>query len=298
MSKLPNLKHLQYLLALHKHQHFHRAAHACFVSQSTLSSAIIKLEEQFNCQLIERDNKAFIFTAHGNAIVEMARKILVSTHEMVDFAEQQGNAVAGTIRLGCIPTIAPYLLPDFVTSCQKNFPDLSLFLREDTTALLMTLLATGEVDMVILALPIAQHGFKSVVVGQDAFYMAGSAELLNLYSSAADYSQLPKQSIFLLSQEHCLTEHALSACKLADPSRINQFSASSITTLIQMTVSQNGFTFIPEMAIKKGVGINEGLVVDKMPQAMYREIGMLWRSTSMRQQTYLKLAAIVESLLR
>ena len=116
MAKLPNLKHLQYLLALYEQQNFHRAADACFVSQSTLSSAIIKLEELLGCQLIERDNKAFIFTTQGKEIVAMARAILVSTHEMVNFAEQQGDANSGTVRVGCIPTIAPYLLADIVTS--------------------------------------------------------------------------------------------------------------------------------------------------------------------------------------
>ena len=297
MNQLPNLKHLQYLLALHEHQHFHRAADACFVSQSTLSSAILKLEEQLGCQLVERDNKSFIFTAQGEILVEMARSILLSTKEFMSFARYQGDATKGELRLGSIPTVAPYLLPDLVQSCQHKLPELSLFLKEDTTENLMVALSNGEIDMALLALPVAPHNFKSKVVGRDAFYLAASEKLVDLYHQDNSYSNLPEQSIFLLSNEHCLTEHAVSACQLADPSRINHFSASSITTLVQMTAYHHGFTYLPEMAVNKGVGKAEGLMIERMPESMYREIGILWRPTSHRQVTYLKIAALIEDLI-
>ena len=298
MSQLPNLKHLQYLLALHEHQHFHRAAEACFVSQSTLSSAILKLEEQLECQLVERDNKSFIFTAHGETLVEMARNILLATGEFMSYAKFQGDATKGELRLGSIPTIAPYLMPDLVQRCQESLPDLSLYLKEDTTENLMGALANGEIDVALLALPVASHNFKSRVVGRDAFYMAASEKLVDLYHQDHSYARLPEQSIFLLSNEHCLTEHAVSACQLADPSRINHFSASSITTLVQMTAYHHGFTYLPAMAVNKGVGETEGLVVERMPESMYREIGLLWRPTSHRQVTYLKIASLIETLMK
>jgi len=297
VKNLPNLKHLQYLLALHEHQHFHRAAQACFVSQSTLSSAILKLEEQLNCQLVERDNKSFIFTTQGEALVEMAREIILATGEFMAFAHFQGDPEKGELRLGSIPTIAPYLLPDLVQSCQQELPELSLFLKEDTTENLMSALANGDIDIALLALPVSPHNFKSKIVGRDAFFMAGDKQLVELYHQDHSYDNLPEQSIFLLSNEHCLTEHAVSACQLADASRINHFSASSITTLVQMTAYHHGFTYLPEMAVKKGVGMNEGLVVERMPDSMYREIGILWRSTSHRQTTFLKIAALIDKLL-
>ena len=294
---LPNLKHLKYLLALHKHQNFNRAADACYVSQSTLSSAIIKLEEQLNCQLIERDHKAFIFTPQGEVVVEMAQKLLVSAQELLDYGKQQGNPKTGSVRIGCIPTIAPYLLTDLVKKCQQLLPELALYLREDSTDNLMAMLANGEIDTAILALPVAAHNFRSKVVGRDAFYIAGDAELVSLYAKDMDYQQLPEQSIFLLTHEHCLTEHAVSACQLADASRINHFSASSLTTLVQMTAYHQGFTFLPEMAVKKSLGVAEGLTIRPLSPDVYREIGLLWRPTSLRQQTFLSLATILEQLL-
>lgn len=294
---LPNLKHLYYLLALHQHQHFNKAAQACFVSQSTLSSAILKLEEQLNCQLVERDHKAFIFTAQGNKVVEMARLLLVSANELVSYANQQGDPASGSIRIGCIHTIAPYLLTDVVKACQKTMPDLLLYLTENTTENLMRMLANGEIDTVILALPVVNHGFRCKVLGKDAFNIAGDKQLISRFKEHQDYRQLPIESIFLLSNEHCLTEHSVSACQLADASRINPFSASSLATLVQMTAFHHGITFLPDMAVNKGLGQAEGLVIEKLSENMYREIAIMWRSTSMRQQTFIKLAEIISPLL-
>jgi LysR family hydrogen peroxide-inducible transcriptional activator len=295
---LPNLKHLRYLVALHQEQNFHRAAGACFVSQSTLSSAILKLEEQLNCQLIERDNKSFLFTAEGLEVVGRSRQLLVSANELVSFATQQGNELSGKVRIGCIPTIAPFLLTDFVRACQKKLPKLTVFLREDTTENLLKMLSNGEIDILLLALPIEVNSFHCRVVGKDRFFAAGKESLINDFQQTGSYQHFPEQSIFLLSSEHCLTEHAVSACKLADKSRINSFSASSLTTLVQMTAFHQGFTFLPEMAVKKGLGVAEQLEIIKLDKMYHREIGMVWRKTSMRNALYNQLSTIVESLLK
>ncbi len=298
--QLPNIKHLQYLVSLYQHQNFHRAAEASFISQSTLSSAIIKLEEQLGCQVIERDHKSFVFTPHGEDIVAKARQIIVSTSELMDFSQRQGQALAGNLRLGSIPTIAPYLLTDLVHACQASLPDLSLFLREDTTENLMIQLANGDIDIALLALPVPNNQFQSKLVGKDAFYIAGEKQLIDkfkLVNQASGYKNLPQQSIFLLSQEHCLAEHAVSACNLADTTRINPFYASSLATLVQMTAFHHGVTFLPEMAVNKGIGEQEGLSIEKMPDNMYREIGLMWRPTSMRQPLYRKVCEIVSSLI-
>ena len=293
---LPNLKHLQYFISLYEHQHFNRAAQACFVSQSTLSSAIVKLEEQLGCQLIERDHKAFIFTPQGEEVVKMARKLIVDSTEMVDYATQQGDPTKGKVRIGCIPTIAPYLLADLVNACQNELPNLSLYLYEDTTENLLLKLANGEIDTALLAFPIEKHSFQSKVVGKDTFYIAGKKALVDDFKVNFMPENLPEHSIFLLSEEHCLSEHAVSACHLSDKSRINHFNASSIATLVQMTAFHQGVTFLPEMAVKKGVGKVEGLTIKPFSDKTYREIGMLWRPTSLRWQTYSKLAELLERL--
>lgn len=296
---LPNLKHFRYLIALHKHQHFNKAALACFVSQSTLSSAILKLEEQLECQLIERDHKNFIFTFAGEKVVEMARQLLFSANELVDYAKQKGAKNSGSIRVGCIPTIAPFLLTDLVQKCQLQLPDLALYLSEDTTENLILQLSQGDIDLAILAFPLAQieqYNFKQKLLGKDAFYIAGDRALVKDFQQNKSYDKLPKQSVFLLNKEHCLTEHAISACQLADATKINDFSASSLATLVQMTAFHHGITFLPAMAVHKGLGNAEKLVIERMQDEVYRDIGMLWRATSMRQQVFMQLGEIVQSL--
>jgi len=296
-NKLPNLKHLSYLLALDKHQHFNNAAQACFVSQSTLSSAILKLEEQLSCQLLERDHKSFVFTCHGKQVVALAQQLLLSANELVDFAKQQSAYDVGSIRLGCIPTIAPFLLTDLVQVCQHKLPKLELYLREDTTENLMLQLEQGEIDCAILAFPINKHNFSMKTLGKDSFYIAGDERLINKFKHSSRYEVLPERSIFLLNKEHCLTEHAVSACQLADVSRINSFSASSLATLVQMTAFHHGVTFLPKMAVDKGIGQPENLTIEPIDGDVYRDIGMIWRKTSMREQTFKALGALINHLL-
>jgi LysR family hydrogen peroxide-inducible transcriptional activator len=294
---LPNLKHLRYLVALHHHRHFHRAADACYISQSTLSSAILKLEEQLSCQLIERDHKAFIFTPQGEAVVKMAQEILNSANDLVHFAKAQGVSDKGSLTIGCIPTIAPFLLQDLAKSSMKTLPNLSLYFVEDTTDNLLIQLQQGTIDIALLALPVSGHQFKSKLLGKDAFYIAGNQHLVERFKTTLDYQALPAESVFLLAQDHCLTEHAISACRLTDHSRIHPFSASSLSTLVQMTALHQGFTFLPEMAVNKGVGLVEALTIEKLNDDIYRQIGMLWRPTSMRQQTYMMVGEVISKLL-
>ena len=295
---LPNLKHLSYLIALHQHQNFHRAAKASFISQSTLSSAILKLEEQLSCQLLERDHKTFSFTATGEQVVEKAQQLIVQAKELTEFAQFEGKVGCGSITIGCIPTVAPYLLTDVSKGCQQAMPDLNMFFIEDTTENLLLKLAQGDIDVALLALPVDGHSFRTKVLGKDPFYIAGEPHLVDHFLSTQDYQQVPESSVFLLSKEHCLTEHALSACQLGDQSRIHQFSSSSLATLIEMTAFHKGFTFLPKMAVKSGVGSAQGLSIKPLPDDMYREIGMLWRDTSLRQSTFLKLGEVVSECLQ
>lgn len=296
-NKQPNLKHLSYLLALDKHQHFNKAAESCFISQSTLSSAILKLEQQLSCQLLEREHKRFIFTHHGKQVVALAQKLLLHANEFMVFSQQQDCDNSGSINLGCIPTVAPFLLTDLVQACQEHLPNLELYLREDTTENLLLQLEQGEIDCAILAFPIPKNGFCSKILGRDDFYIAGDKTLVNRFQASLDYQSLPEKSVFLLNKEHCLTDHAVSACKLADASLINSFSASSLATLVQMTAFHYGITFLPNMAVNKGVGKLEGLLIKPMKGEVYREIGIVWRKTSMREATFMLLADIVSNAL-
>ncbi|QBY03462.1 hydrogen peroxide-inducible genes activator [Thalassotalea sp. HSM 43] len=294
---LPNLKHIQYLLALNEHQHFHKAADACFVSQSTLSSAIIKLEQLLDCQLIERDHKSFVFTAHGKAVVAMAEQLIKQASEFVEFSQSQGKLDKGHVYLGCIPTIAPFLLTDVITEVKQRFPDLELFITEAPTDSLLAQLANGDIDIAILATPVdpkAAGPVKVTELGHDAFYLAGDKSLVEQVIEEKTFQQIPDHSVFLLSEEHCLTDHALSACKLVDKTKVNPFAATSLATLLQMTIHHKGITFLPEMAIQKGLADNPNLTVSLLQGQPARQIAMFEREHSPRTESFALLADVVQ----
>ncbi len=298
MNKFPSLKQLHYLVTLSETRHFGEAAKKCFVSQSTLSSGIQNLEDLLSCQLIERDNKSLVFTSMGDEVVVRSRELLARSQDLIELSHSAGDGMEGPLRVGCIPTIAPFLLCDLVQEVNRCYPNLNLLLREDTTTNLLAALRNGEMDVLILALPIEINGMHSKVVGRDAFKMVISKNQAERVSVPLRYADLPDESVFLLEKEHCLTEHAVSACKLTTKEKINPFTATSLHTLVQMVDNGLGTTFIPQMAIEHGILDNQNLVVIEPPgQAAFREIGLVWRPTSSRVNTFEKLASLVETLL-
>ncbi|WP_028117712.1 hydrogen peroxide-inducible genes activator [Ferrimonas senticii] len=297
MTKLPSLKNLYYLVQLHREQNFNRAAKACHVSQSTLSSGIQNLEEQLGGQLIERDHKSFMFTALGEDVVVRSRALLAEVGEMTELARSAGEPMAGTIRLGCIPTIAPFLLNRVVKESQKQFPQLSLLLREDTTDNLIAALGSGELDLLLLALPVDTSGFHSMSVGIDPFKLVAHQDQ-PINGDDLEYEDFPDQSIFLLQREHCITGHAISACDLKNSAKINPFAATSLHTLVQMVDSKLGTTFLPQMAIDAGILTGTSLeAYQPQGSAPYREIGLVWRQTSSRLLTFRTLGQMIQQLL-
>lgn len=298
MKHLPSLKNLYYLVNLHQEQNFNRAAKVCNVSQSTLSSGIQNLEEQLGHQLIERDHKSFMFTAIGEQVVIRARKLLTDVDDLVELVRGQGGPMTGEIRLGCIPTIAPFLLSKLVRLCQQKYSQLTLLLKEDTTERLLEALGKGELDLLLLALPVDTRGYHSMKVGLDPFKMVMHKDLHNQFGDKLDYQQLPDASIFLLQNEHCITGHAVSACELKDSAKVNPFAATSLHTLVQMVNSKLGTTFLPQMAISSGILKDTELDVIHPPgEAPYRDIGLVWRQTSSRIATFRTIGLEIEQLL-
>ncbi|QGS59151.1 hydrogen peroxide-inducible genes transcriptional activator OxyR [Shewanella algae] len=299
MKHLPSLKNLYYLVNLHQEQNFNRAAKVCHVSQSTLSSGIQNLEEQLGYQLIERDHKSFMFTAIGEEVVQRSLKILTDVDDLVELVKNQGAPMTGEIRLGCIPTIAPFLLSRVVKQCQKSYPDLSLLLKEDTTERLLTALGKGELDLLLLALSADTSGYHSMKVGIDPFKMVVHKDLSADIHEPVDYQALPDESIFLLQSEHCITGHAISACQLGDSAKVNPFAATSLHTLVQMVNSKLGTTFLPQMAIDAGILKDTDLAVMSPPgEAPFREIGLVWRQTTSRILTFRTLGLEIQQLLQ
>ncbi len=301
MNKWPSLKQLHYIVTLHETRHFSEAAQRCYVSQSTLSKGIQNLEETIGCALYEKKDKKspLVFTPVGELVVTHGRELLAKGQDLIELGKLcQGKTMQGQLKLGCIPTIAPFLLCDLVQEVNRRFPQLNLLLREDTTANLLEALKHGEMDVLILALPVDIGNMTSKVVGQDPFRMVISRNQADAIRVPIKYDDLPDESVFLLENEHCLTEHAVSACKLTDKEKINPFTATSLHTLVQMVANGLGTTFIPEMAIEHGLLDNQNLmVVDPPGQKAYRDIGLVWRPSSSRYETFEQLAEIVSELL-
>lgn len=295
--KWPNLKHLHYLITLHQEQHFNKAAMRCHVSQSTLSTAIQNLEEQFGCQLLEREHKNFVFTPFGLELVERSRKLLNDTTELVEFAQSAGNWQAGSLKLGVIPTIAPFIFESVINTIASDLPDIILKLQEDTTANLLIQLHEGALDLLILALPMETPGCKQLVLGHDPFHLISHKALMSTLPQPMDYSALPKNSIFLLQQEHCMTGHAVSACGLKHKEQVSSLTASTLHTLVQLANSKLGFTFMPELAIQNRILDNTELVSFTAEESAFREIGLVWRNGTTRVRLFRHLAHLIAPLI-
>lgn len=301
MNKWPSLKQLHYLVTLHRVRHFGEAAKQCFVSQSTLSKGIQNLEDLFGCQFYEKKDKKSqpVFTAEGDLAVLYGQQLLEQSQEWIKTVQRsQHEPMQGTLSLGCIPTIAPFLLSGLIKKINQVYPQLKLLLREDTTDNLRYLLKIGELDAAIFAMPVPLEGLECHVAGTDAFKMIMSQSLNQALVEHLDYDHLPAESILLLEKEHCLTEHAMSACRLTDNSKINPFQARSLHTLVNMVANGLGVTFVPEMAIRAGLLEGLDLLVTDPPEGKaHRQIAMVWRATSTRKLALKKLLAIVTQLI-
>ena len=295
MRKLPSLKQLQYLVALHENQHFGRAADACFISQSTLSTAIMHLEEILQAQLLERDHKTFLFTPLGNAIVHQSKDVIEKSAALVDYAKTQGAPMEGDFHLGCIPTIAPFLVSELLEATNLAYPKLSVFLKEDTTDTILRQLSEGKLDMAILSLPYPSQGLATRILTRDPFHLVlhqqWSDKTLN-----KEMTLWPDKSILLLEKEHCLTQDTLIACQVKENKKIHPFSATSLHTLVQMVNSGLGITFLPQLAINSGLLLNTSLLSHFQERA-YREIGIAWRPTSDKQESYALFGSIIQEVL-
>ncbi|WP_111979966.1 hydrogen peroxide-inducible genes activator [Algibacillus agarilyticus] len=292
----PSLKALQYLLALHQEQSFIRAAKNCFVSQSTLSTAIQNLEEQLDCQILERDNKRFHFTQAGLEIVKRASSIILQVDDLVAFSANQSGDMTGEITLGCIPTIAPFLLPKLIKKVRQDYPDLKFMMREDTTENLLNLMQQNRIDMLILALPVDTGDLMVKKLFNDEFFLTALPDLLEKFPASGLSDDVPDNSIFLLEKEHCMSDHAISACQLHNSNKIHPFSATSVHTLIQMMQQGIGASYLPKMAIDNDILKNTDLVCRPLAGSAYREIGIVWRPTTARLKTFMEIGELIKQL--
>lgn len=290
---LPTLKQLRYLLALNEVQHFGKAAKACFVSQPAFSVAIKELETLLNVQLVDRTNKSVTITSIGQRIIQQAQLCVRDAEGLLEIARDYQSPLTGILKMGVIPTIAPFLLPKVLPKIHKKFPDLELYFKEDQSEKIYHQLMAGELDILLLALPYELKNTEQFILFRDRFMLANHAKSQLVDSENYKFNKLASESILLLEEGHCLRDHALSACKLRKPDKISRFSATSLFTLVQMVESDLGITFLPEMALGSALLRGTKIRLTALQENSYREIGLVWRKGSARSEEFKQLAELI-----
>jgi LysR family hydrogen peroxide-inducible transcriptional activator len=287
---LPTLKQLQYLVALKNHGHFGRAADACFVTQSTLSAGLRELESLIGVTLVERTRRVVRFTPLGNRIADKAQRILHEAEELADMARAAGKPLSGELRMGVIPTIAPFLLPSLLPRLRRQWPDLKLYLREETSHAVCDSLHRGQLDCVLLALPYSCGDVDVDELFEDRLFVAfppGAPEPPQHVTPGA----IDEDKLLLLEDGHCLKDHVLAACNRPELRAEAAMLGTSLHTLVQMVDNGLGMTMVPEMAVE--AGILEGTAVVARPLEAdhpFRRIALVWRKNSPREKEFRLLA--------
>lgn len=282
----PSTKQLQYFVALVDAGHFGRAAKASFVSQSAFSNAIQALETTLDAQLVDRTNRRVTITAIGQEVHTLARLVLRDLTDLVEVAGGGREPLSGDLRLGVIPTIAPFLLPHVLPKLRRQYPELRLYLTEDETGRLYERLSDGELDLLLLALPWEMRGAEQKVLFQDAFYLACREGTQRVDPKNYRFSRLDADSILLLEDGHCLRDHALAACRIQNLQKVQRFAASSLLTLVEMVDADMGITFLPEMSRQSALLKNTRVRLYDLRDKSYRNIGLAWRRGSNRAEEF------------
>src|SRR3982751_2869822 len=294
----PTIKQLQYLVALRQSGHFGKAAAACFVTQSTLSAGLRELESLLGITLVERTRRVVRFTPLGLKIADKAIGVLRETDELADLARAEGQPLHGELRMGVIPTIAPFLLPAMLPRLRKEWPNLKLFLREETSQAACEALHRGQLDCVLLAMPYGCGDVDQAALFDDQLFIAfprGEAPGEAIVEPGA----IDENRLLMLEDGHCLKDHALSACNRPELRAHATMMGTSLHTLVQMVDNGLGVTFIPSMAIQ--AGILEGTQVDARPLRSdqgFRRVALIWRRSSPRENEFELLAAALRNIIR
>jgi len=291
MVNLPSLRHLRHFTALDDQRHFGRAAEACHVTQSTLSASIKELEGLLETVLVDRSRRRVVLTPIGIETAERARRIIREAEQLVEATRASREPLSGTVRLGTIPTIGPFLLPRVLRGLREAYGNLKLYLVEDLTDRLIEALHRGQLDVVLLALPYDCGAVETLVLFEDPFVVGLPQQHPLAKESRVDPQRLWHGDLLLLRDGHCLRDHALAACHLADRRVTEGFEATSLPTLVQMVDNGLGTTLLPTLAVDAGLLIGTSLVTRPLlPPAPARKIGLIWRRGTGRRNEFRLLA--------
>jgi LysR family hydrogen peroxide-inducible transcriptional activator len=302
MIPLPSPQQLRYLTALADSRHFGRAALMCSVTQSTLSAGILALERQLDASILDRTaGKHVVFTPLGIELAAQARAALAALDAVVETASAARAPMSGPLRLGVIPTIGSFLLPRLMPVLRNAFPQLRLYLREDTTARLVERLEANRLDVLLLALPCDCGTAAASPVARDEFLVALPRQHALASQSRIPVAALAGERLLLLEDGHCLRDQALAVCGLLAGDREGQdgFAATSLHTLVQMVAGGLGVTLLPQLAI--AAGVTQGTDIELRPLAgvgAWRTLGLAWRPNAPRAAEYRALVPLLSETCR
>lgn len=291
------LRQLRYLDALARHGHFGRAAEECAVSQPALSMQIRELERDLGVELVTRRQGVTVLTEAGLEVARRAGPILSATHDLTDSVRRRGQLLSDSLRLGVIPTLAPYVLPQLLPELHRRHPDLRIDLLETQTKILVNELAQGALDVLLLALPIEKNEFETIDLFSDRFVLAVPADDPLPERAKVTAGDVHARHLVLLEEGHCLRDQALSYC--GDPSYAHaRLGATSLATVLQMVASGYGVTLLPEVAINVEVRDERVKLLRFVEPQPRRNIGLAWRPTSARKADFLELGQILLEMLK
>jgi len=294
MAALPSLRQLRYLIALSEHLNFRVAAEACFVTQSTLSAGLKELESLLDVALVERDTRSVRLTDIGSEVVARARTLLAQAQDLVEVARLAQQPLSGSLRLGVIPTIAPFMLPGLLPPLRAAHPQLKLYLREDQTERLLERLRSGDLDVVLIALPYDTGELLTRKLFKDEFWFVARADDPLAQEKEVAVRSVRQGDILLLEEGHCLREHAIAACGTRKANAESMVEATSLHTLIQMVEGGLGVTLLPEMTLKAGILNGTSLVARPFSsQVPARDIALATRPTSAHRRDFDLLAEFI-----
>ena len=288
------LKQLRYFDAVARHLHFGRAADACCVTQPALSMQIQELERTLNTTLIERARSGLKLTASGEALAQRAGRILLDVEDLMATCASSQALLSGPLRLGVIPTLAPYILPPLLAVLKEKYPDLQLTIRETLTRPLTEELLDGRLDVLLLALPIEGAEVTSLPLFQDRFFLALPMDQQLSGTVRATPEMVANERLLLLEEGHCLRDQALSYCSLQQVNTINTLGISTLSTVAGLVAAGHGITLLPEICLDVETrGRDIAVTPFEAPEPM-RTVGLAWRTTSPRSADFHELGVLIQ----
>jgi LysR family hydrogen peroxide-inducible transcriptional activator len=291
------LKQLRYLSALAEHRHFGRAAEACSVTQPALSMQIRDIERQLGVQLVERRPGDVVLTHVGLEVAGRGEQVLAAVRDLVDFARHRSGVLTGRLTLGVIPTLAPYVLPRVLSVLQRCYPELQIELRETQTRVLLEELARGQLDAVMLALPLNHPDLETMGLFEDPFLLAVPATDDRFDARRVSPRDIENDRLILLEEGHCLRDQALAFCASDRAGGALGLGATSLATVMQMVANGYGVTLVPQIAVDVEVRDERVKLLRFAPPQPGRTVGLAWRRTSPRKVDFIALGRLVAEAL-